>query len=317
MGHLDTAPAVLTTRAAAATGRSGLLRDGTYRRVAPGLHLVASADPDDPDVRVALASAALPPGTTLGGWAAARQHERRRAPRRDHLQIDGFTGIPPRPAPVLVLADPATRLVERPFRRVLRSRVAATEREVVDGLPVTSPLRTAFDIGRLDGLREAVAAVDRLRALGLVDPSELVRLIDEHAHWPGARRARRVLAFSSERVESAQESAMRVLWCEAGLPRPVSNPTIVDLDGAFVARVDVLDPDAGLVGEYDGAVHASARRRSTDAARQERLEQLGLVVIRATAVDLASEPARAAWCARLRHARARARTSHHRAWRYR
>lgn len=312
----DSIPAVLTAARARASGCSHLLRDGSYRRVAHGVYLVSGADPGHPDVRIALATASLAPAVVVGGWASGRLHERRRAGRRAVLQFDGLTGPPFHPRPVLLLAGPETRMSPQPFRELVRSRVPDGEREVVDGVPVTTPLRTAFDIARRGDLQEGVRALDRLRSLGLVSESELSRFITERARWPGAGRARRALAFSSDRVESGQESVLRTLWCEAGLPRPRSNAVVEDRDGRFVARVDVLDAEAGLVGEYDGAVHASARRRSADAARQERLEALGLVVVRATAVDVASEAGRVAWAARLREAwdRARRRRPADRAW---
>lgn len=178
-------------------------------------------------------------------------------------------------------------------------------------------MRTAFDLARLGPLHDAVVAVDRLRALRLVTVDALAAVIDDRPGWRGAHQARRVLAFSTDRSESPQESALRVLWCESGLPRPVPNATVLDAQGRFVARVDLLDPDAGLVGEYDGAVHASSGRRSADAARRERLEQLGLTVVRATATDVLSDAGRAAWTARLlrAHARARTRAPPHRLWR--
>src|SRR5665647_487683 len=81
---------------------------------------------------------------------------------------------------------------------------------------------------------------------------------------------------------SPQETILRLLWIGAGLPRPRCNVVIRRPDGRFVARVDLLDDHAGVVGEYDGSYHASSVRRSDDARRQAELESLGLVVVRAT-----------------------------------
>lgn len=282
-------------------------------RAGRGVHVVLGTDLTDPDVRTEVAVAAAPSAVTLGGWAAARLHERLATNHRGREQgaalvFDGLTQGPGSwgPDPVLLLAPPEVRLTPGPGRRLVRSRVDAGERVDIAGLTVTSPLRTAFDIARLSTEADAVVGLDRLRALGLVDGGELRDLLTQRRGWRGVRAARRVLDLSADRVESPQESRLRLLWLAAGLPEPQCNPVVVDRTGAFVARVDVLDPSSGLVGEYDGAVHSSAANRSADAERQERLESIGLVVVRATAVDLATHRARAGWQARARAAHQRA-----------
>jgi very-short-patch-repair endonuclease len=59
-----------------------------------------------------------------------------------------------------------------------------------------------------------------------------------------------------------------------------------------VAKVDLMDPDAGLVGGYDGAHHSGAARRSADHVHAENLEALGLTVVRVAACDLTEFRAR-------------------------
>ena len=49
---------------------------------------------------------------------------------------------------------------------------------------------------------------------------------------------------------------------------------------------DLLDQEVGLLAEYDGAGHREIDRHITDNAREEGLEDLGLVVVRAGAPDL-------------------------------
>ncbi len=208
--------------------------------------------------------------------------------------------------PVLLLAPPEVRLDPGPGRRLLRSRVPPEERQVLGGMPVTTPLRTAFDLARLGPEADAVVGLDRLRALGLVDPADLHDLIRSRSRWRGRAAAGRALALSADGVESPQESRMRMVWLQGGLPVPVCNADVLDADRRFVARVDVLDPASGLAAEYDGAVHASADRRSADASRQERLQALGIEVVRATSTDLATPTSRARWQARARAARDRA-----------
>jgi very-short-patch-repair endonuclease len=64
------------------------------------------------------------------------------------------------------------------------------------------------------------------------------------------------------------------------------NATVTDDEGTVAGEVDLLDPAAGLAGEYDGGHHAPADQRAHDHARAERLEALGLTVVRLAAPDL-------------------------------
>jgi hypothetical protein len=206
--------------------------------------------------------------------------------------------------------------------RIFRSTVPAPDRAVVDGIPVTAAVRTAFDLARLWTQPAAVAALDRLLHLGVVDLAAVRAMALARHRWRGRPSALQVVEQTDAGAESLQETALRLLWLDAGLPRPRCNPVVRDAHGAFVARVDLLDPDVGVVGEYDGAHHVDAARSADgahradgadrkDAARRPRsLEELGLVVVRATAADLATEQASAAWQRRLRRAYRRRRVSH-------
>jgi hypothetical protein len=74
----------------------------------------------------------------------------------------------------------------------------------------------------------------------------------------------------------------------AALPVPEVNVD-VESGGRFLGRPDLLDTEAGLVLEYDGAHHRGIRQHTEDNAREERLERAGLRVIRFTHLDLADE----------------------------
>ena len=117
---------------------------------------------------------------------------------------------------------------------------------------------------------------------------------------------RRALPLVDPRAASLGESRLRLLWVlDAGLPAPAVNAAVTTIDGRLLGIADLLDPDAGLVGEYDGAVHRDLWQHTRDDAREEWLESAGLVVVRATAVDLRAEH-RARTVNRLRVAHARA-----------
>ncbi|HUX68975.1 MAG TPA: hypothetical protein VMV41_00530 [Cellulomonadaceae bacterium] len=293
---------------------------GEVVAVAHGAWAPPGVLPAHPDARIAATALRLAPGCVVGGWAAARLHERAADPDDDltvftgdvwheRAAPGGWVGDPSTSARVLVCAPRAARLRPGDHARIFRSVVPPADRTVVDGIPVTTPVRTAFDLARLWWPPAAVAAMDRLLHLGAVDLAEVQAMALVRHRWRGRPSALQVLEKSDAGAASPQASALRLLWLDAGLPRPRCNPVIRDSRGTFVARVDLLDPDVGVVGAYDGAHHADAARRGSDARREQALEGLGLAVVRATAADVATEAASTAWQRRLRRAYRRRRTS--------
>lgn len=56
---------------------------------------------------------------------------------------------------------------------------------------------------------------------------------------------------------------MRLIWVlDAILPPPSVNSPIYDLTGRLLGIADLLDLQAGVVGEFDGAEHRGARRHT-------------------------------------------------------
>ena len=59
-----------------------------------------------------------------------------------------------------------------------------------------------------------------------------------------------------------------------------------DLAGRLLGIADLLDLEAGLVVEYDGAEHRGEGRSARDAVKDEDLRDVGLEVTRVTGRDL-------------------------------
>jgi hypothetical protein len=291
------------------------IRGTTFEQVRHGVWVPTGTDASTPDVRITAVAVQLPPHAVIGGWSAAWAHER--GVRADDLDVfDGglqweerttasrTRGATERArrsgARVVVCAPPTSRLATREDVRVFRSVVPSEDACVVGGLRVTTPRRTAFDMARLLPPTSAVVALDRLLHLRLVSVEDVLSIVRERRGWQGVARARSALSLADGGAESPRETLLRLLWVGAGLPRPRCNMVIRHPDGRFVARVDLLDDAAGVVGEYDGAYHASSARRSDDARRQAELERVGLVVVRATSHDVDDERRRDAWQERLR-----------------
>lgn len=67
-----------------------------------------------------------------------------------------------------------------------------------------------------------------------------------------------------------------MIWVlHAGLPRPLVNERVTDLQGYHLGRLDLLDEQAGMGAEYDGRGHLSLAVSTVDNARQEGLERRG------------------------------------------
>lgn len=245
-----------------------------------GVHSPEGQDPTHPHLRLLEAAAALVPGTAIGGWAAAWLLGTR--------ELDGRRGGGPGD-PVLVCLEPAARIVRRAGLCPFRSRLLPDDVVTVDGVLITSPVRTAFDVARLaPSLADAVADLDAVcRDVG-VSPGEVAEYARQRPRWRGVPLVLRAVALVDVRTRSRGESRLRVLWrCDAKLPAPQVNVEVRNGRGHLLALADLLDPEVGLVGEYDGSDHRTAERHTADNGREEGLERAGLVVVRATGLDLA------------------------------
>ena len=152
----------------------------------------------------------------------------------------------------------------------------------VGGISVTSPARTAFDIGRR--LHPELARVQWLDALARATDFKDVDVEAVIARHPGVRglsQLREVLSLVDGGAESPQETRTRLALIKAGLPRPQTQIVVRDEYGEFVARID-MGYEALRVGiEYDGSQHwTNAKQREGDIDRYSALSDLGWVIVR-------------------------------------
>ncbi|MBN1529784.1 MAG: DUF559 domain-containing protein [Thermoleophilaceae bacterium] len=157
--------------------------------------------------------------------------------------------------------------------RLHRSRLAASELAVVEGIPVTSPGRTLVDLADVlsrRGLERAFDEAEYLRldygglrpVRGRMGQGRLLHVLDRHV--PGSTRTRTRL-----------EDRFLELCDAHGLPRPRVN---VVIDGK---EVDFVFGD--LIVEVDGdAAHRTKRAFENDRRRDAELAVEGYRVIRIT-----------------------------------
>jgi very-short-patch-repair endonuclease len=164
-------------------------------------------------------------------------------------------------------------------------RLAAGEVVAVSGIPVTSPARTAFDLGRRRGPQTAVIRIDALARATGVTADEVLPLIDTHRGVRGIKQLRRVLPLVDAGAESPQETRTRLVLIAGGLPRPETQIVV----GHY--RID-MGWEHWLVGvEYDGPQHwTDPRVRAGDIERTVKLERRGWRLIRVSSDLLRDRP---------------------------
>ncbi|OBJ02802.1 hypothetical protein A5660_21280 [Mycobacterium alsense] len=167
----------------------------------------------------------------------------------------------------------------------------AGETTNVDGVPVTSPARTAFDLGRRPGLTAAVIRIDALARATGVTVGEVRPLITTHRGARGMKQLRRALPLFDAGAESPQETRTRLVLIRGGLPRPQTQIVVRNMWGAVLARID-MGWERWLVGvEYDGPQHwTDPRIRANDIERTVELESRGWRLVRVSADLLRYRP---------------------------
>jgi hypothetical protein len=158
------------------------------------------------------------------------------------------------------------------------------------GVPVTTAARTAADLARREGLRAGVMVADSALRSRQASREELQAVLSACARWPGIGRARRAIAASDARSESALESLARVVFAEHGLSPP-DLQVWVGGDGV-VGRADFLWREHRTIAEADGALkYADPARAREQLWRDARLREAGFEVVHFTWDEITHTPA--------------------------
>ena len=166
--------------------------------------------------------------------------------------------------------------------------VAADDLQCLDGVWITTPLRTAFDCGRWLSLVEGTVVADALAHDGAFTAAELAEYTRTHRALRGVRQVDRIIELMDARSESPMETRVRLLIVLAGLPEPEPQLVVNDLRGRFVARADFGWLGAKFILEYDGAFHWEQRR--DDDRRRDALRALGWTVLVVSRDDYYDNP---------------------------
>lgn len=149
----------------------------------------------------------------------------------------------------------------------------------INGLRVTSPLRTAWDLGRNRWTDRSLAALDQMLRLGVFSKEELLLGVSRFRRMRWVTVLRVMAPLADGRAESPPESVLRLRWIEClGFG---ATPQVEVWDGGeFLARLDLANEEWRFGAEYDGVEwHESPDQQVHDRERRELCERRASWVI--------------------------------------
>lgn len=186
-----------------------------------------------------------------------------------------FPAEPDTPIHISVPFGGRFRRVGIVFHRV--QPLAPDERVSVDGIPVTSPIRTIVDVAGMLGSRELELVVAAAERSGLIGDGDLPALPERYARRPGMAMLRKFVRDRAnlEFTRSEAERRCLSLLLEAGLPRPRTNFRL----GPY--EIDLFWPEERVAVEIDGwAFHGTRSQFEGDRRKDAWLCARGIEVIR-------------------------------------
>lgn len=243
--------------------------DGRVRRVLRGVY-VRSDLPDTVELRAAAAGRALKPHCVVTDRTAAWIHG-----------VDVFVHSEHEVLPAVESC--AIRWKTRARRDGVDGRtrdLAPRDIMLIGGVRVTTPLRTALDLGCNLHRRDAFAALCLLmQRHGLTDET-LGREALRFRRRRGVIQLRQLIPWADPRVESTREAWTLLAIRDAGLPAPEAQFWIED-DGVLVFRLDFAYPRNKVAIEYDGRDWhlLTEEQKRHDAERRAWLKDQGWTVI--------------------------------------
>lgn len=246
-----------------------LVAEGHVRRPLRAVY-VDALRPETLALRAEILRLVVPKDAFVADRTAAWLHGANALAPNEHL------GTPP----VSIFRHPAGLRLRNALTRSGERDVLPRDLTVRGGLAVTTPLRTALDLGRLQRRDIALAGMDAMAALGTVTTDDLRAEIPRFARMRGVVQLRALAPLVDGLAQSPGESALRLRWLDAGLPRPTLQIPVRRPDGRYF-YLDLGLPERRFAAEYDGqAWHTSSRQRRQDEARRAWLrDEAGWTVL--------------------------------------
>ncbi|MGM0931573.1 MAG: hypothetical protein ACQEXN_18000 [Actinomycetota bacterium] len=191
------------------------------------------------------------------------------------------------------------RHLNEPRRRGVvghRASIAAGEIAELDGVPLTSRLKTWLDLACMLPVAELVIIGDHLvrfpraafeaRDAPFATAADLAEVIKAHKGKRGVAKATEAVGLVRVGADSAPETRLRLALVDAGLPEPSLNEPIVDDWGRSWHSPDMQYKDYKLAIEYEGDHHRTSEQLVRDIRRGEQTEAIGWLERRISKVDM-------------------------------
>lgn len=228
--------------------RAALDRD-LVREVVRGAYAVMQI-PDTIELRASSLALVVSDGAVVTDRTAAWLHGIDVLPRRAVHE----------PVPLDVFSASASR-VRRPGVHSGIRELEDRDLAQINGVAVTTGLRTALDLGRMLHRYDAIGALDAFVRWG-VPRHELEWGVHRFKGYRGVIQLRELVAFADPRAESMPESALRLHGADADLPLLTPQVWVGD------RRVDLGVPALRYGAEYHGvAFHTGVEQEERDADR--------------------------------------------------
>jgi hypothetical protein len=161
----------------------------------------------------------------------------------------------------------------------------------VDDVRVTTAVRSAcYEMRYARSVREAAVILSMAAYSDDVSVDEMAEYASRHSGWTGIPRCRAGIPLAEENCWSPMEVEQVHIWrIDAELPRPLCNQPIFDRDtGNHIGTPDLLDVEAGVVGQYHGSLHLEGSRYARDLVDEERYRTYGLECFTMVSADRAN-----------------------------
>lgn len=263
------------------TGRTGptraQARSRAWRRSSHGLFVPSSSELTA-EQRIVEAAAVLPAYGGITGWAALAW--------RGARWFDGTRAGVQLPV-TLAIGDRSIRPQPDFGIATSEERMSPEDIAVHRGLRVIQVAVALFFMMRYaESELEATQFADMAAYDDLVSKEELGAFVGSQTIWTGVGKARAGVDGMDENAWSPPEVTMRSVWEQAGLARPLCNRPVFDRTGRHLGTPDLIDPFAGVAGEYSSALHLEGAQRSRDVEKEARLRAAGLEFVEMLTGDL-------------------------------
>jgi hypothetical protein len=169
-------------------------------------------------------------------------------------------------------------------------RLETNEMTTRQCIAVTTAARTAYDLGRHLPRLEALVRLDALKRATGFSNDDVLGLARRYKGARGTRQLLELLPIVDGGAASPQETRLRLLYLDAGFPRPATQVAVFKRGWEVLRTLDMGWEEFKVASEYDGDQHRTNRVQYVrDQRLMPKVARLGWDVIRVIKEDSDAE----------------------------